>query len=67
MRTGWRWIGDWSATAYTFTTRKDREPHQMLQVISPSGRVVDVTESPTGRTVHVWVDGRRWVPEQVTS
>jgi|DEB0MinimDraft_6_1074348.scaffolds.fasta_scaffold02773_7 hypothetical protein len=32
------------------------------QTVIDVGRKVEVTTSPTGRSVHVWVDGVKWEP-----
>lgn len=35
--------------------------YRVLEITSPSGHKFELTESPTGRSVHVHVDGKRYV------
>jgi hypothetical protein len=50
-------------TFYTFTPRKGRGKYGELDIrAGKPERRVTITVSPTGRVVHVWVNGRRVTP-----
>ena len=49
---------------FTFALKSDGDPHECV-VVNTKGRDrrIEVTESPTGRSVQIWVDGKRVYPQ----
>lgn len=53
---------DWQAEAFAVEWRQGRGKHRHLYVSTPSGRRIQIVESPTGRVLHVHVDAHQWQP-----
>lgn len=48
---------------FTFTAKpRDPGPYGVVKIDTVNDRTIEVSVSPTGRNVHVYVDGKRWVP-----
>ena len=47
---------------FTFAMRDGAAPHSCAK-IDAGRRRIEITESPTGRSVQVWIDGRRVYPK----
>lgn len=52
----------WDCEAFVMQWRTGRGEHDHLHITSPSGRRIQLTESPSGRRLHIYVDGRRYTP-----
>ena len=50
----------WTAQGYEYSPRAGNGKYRNVRVTSPSGKEIEITESPTGRTIHIYVDGEPW-------
>lgn len=48
---------DWEGEAYIFSPRSGSGDYRNLRITTPFGRTIEITESPTGRRLHIYVDG----------
>lgn len=48
---------DWEGEAYAFSPRAGSGKYRNLRITTPAGKTVELTESPTGRRLHIYVDG----------
>lgn len=48
---------DWEGEAYTFSPRSGSGEYRNPRITTPAGRTIEITESPTGRRCHIYVDG----------
>lgn len=56
---------NFTGEAYTFSPRAGSGVYRNLRVTTPTGKTIEITESPTGRSLQIYVDGEPWEKEKV--